>query len=523
MGGAARFVSLKCAAVKAMKYFFAGCAFWGSGILALYAVRPSSKLAASSVKTVKQWEMLIISVVMIATILLCILPMSLSPIWNGEVPQHRNQYELLSESILDGHIYITYDDIDPKLLQMENPYDPALRKDLGVSYHWDHAFYNGHYYMYFGVVPVFLIFLPFRLITGVALTTYHATQVFTALFIVGVFILFLFLAKKFFCTLSLAVYLSLSSAVSIMSVWYAAEAPALYCTAITSALCLEIWSLFFFVKAVWGSTTDRSAVGYGMVGSLFGALAFGCRPTVALANLLAVPMLINYIKRKKLGLELLRQITITILPYVIIGSLLMIYNYVRFENPFEFGQSYQLTVADQSDYSNALSQFNVIKVVNGLMENFIAFIPLKQTFPYISHSSALINFPICIIAGLFLFRRDTKIFLKENELRAFFIQLACLPVIITIAEILMAPYLRERYRMDIYWLMGLLSYLSFGIFYHTTGTREQKRYGFLLSILAYITILKAFLLWTVPNDSNFTAKFPEYIGKFEKVLFLGLQ
>lgn len=70
----------------------------------------------------------------------------------------------------------------PLLLQMDNPYDPQARVDLGVDYRWDTAYYHGHYYMYFGVVPVFLLFLPFRLITGMSLTTYHATQVFVAFF-----------------------------------------------------------------------------------------------------------------------------------------------------------------------------------------------------------------------------------------------------------------------------------------------------------------------------------------------------
>ena len=85
-----------------------------------------------------------------------------------------------------------------QLEQMENPYDPQERIDNNIVYRWDHAYYDGHYYMYFGVVPVFLIFLPYRIITGMPLTTYHATQVFVAVFIIGIFVLFRLLAKLFF-------------------------------------------------------------------------------------------------------------------------------------------------------------------------------------------------------------------------------------------------------------------------------------------------------------------------------------
>lgn len=505
-----------------MKYFFSGCVCWGIVLAGVYAVRPKAKLASVTVETMKRREKVIFAAVLFATILICILPMSLSPIWNGEVPEHRNQYELLTESILEGHVYISYDDIDSRLVEMENPYDAALRNQLGVSFHWDHAFYNGRYYMYFGVVPVFLLFLPFRLITGTVLSTYHATQVFSALFIVAVFLIFLLLGRKFLTALTWAVYFPLAAAFSVMSVWYAAGAPALYCTAITSALCMEAWSLFFFMKAVWDSRTERCAVGFGMLGSLFGALAFGCRPSVALANLLAFPMLLSYLKGKKHSWRLLGQIMSVMLPYIIIGVLLMVYNYVRFEDPFEFGQSYQLTLADQSQYTNMFSQFNVIKTINGVMTNFLGFTPLVESFPYFSYSSVLINFPICMLAVLLLFRTETMRFLREKGLSFFLLFLVGVPILICIVQILMSPFLIERYRMDVYWLMGLLSYLSFGIFYQTSEG-NRKRYGFLLALAAYGTILKAFMLWLVPNDSNFTALFPEYLEMFRKIIFCGFQ
>ena len=100
--------------------------------------------------------------------LVLILPMQLSPIWNGAIREHRNQYELMAESLLEGHLYIDYQDIDPKLLEMENPYDPEARKQAKVDFHWDHAWYNGHYYMYFGIVPVLSVFLPFGSLQGVS-------------------------------------------------------------------------------------------------------------------------------------------------------------------------------------------------------------------------------------------------------------------------------------------------------------------------------------------------------------------
>ena len=55
-------------------------------------------------------------------------------------------------------------------------------------------------------------------------------------------------------------YLMLASAFSIMSIWYSVDAPALYCTAITGALCMEIWSLFFFMRAVWVEQEEKKSI-----------------------------------------------------------------------------------------------------------------------------------------------------------------------------------------------------------------------------------------------------------------------
>lgn len=508
-----------------MKYFLAGCAFWGIGGFAIYAVRPGALLSREAVETANRTGRLVIAFVMAAAILLCTLPMSLSPYWNGEKPEHRNQYEVLAESILEGRIDLDYGDMDPRLLELENPYDTDLRTQEGIFYHWDHAFYNGHYYMYFGVVPVFLLFLPYRIITGTSLTTYHATQILTALFICGVFTLFFLLSRKFFHKMSLSVYLTLSAAASIMSAWYISKTPALYCTAIAAGICMEIWSMFFFVKAVWDSDGDRQSTYMGMLGSLFGALAFGCRPTVALANILAIPLFVRYLEARRFNLKLLKQIAAVFAPYVVIGSLLMLYNYARFENPFEFGQSYQLTLADQSGYGDLLARFNWIRVMNGLLTNFVGNTPytsLGISFPYISHQSVFFNFPICFAAAVCLLQKDTLSVLRKNRLIGLTGVLLLCPVLITVFQVLGSPYLIERYRSDIYWLAGILLFLSFGHFLETISGRRTKMCGFIISLLALATVFRGFVLWTVPGDGNFTEVFPEYLNKFDKVLRFGL-
>lgn len=385
-----------------IKYFIAGFCFWGIILVTLFCIRSKSRIHIETMETLGKTKKRIILIIMVSTILICTMPMGLCPISNGEIPEHRNQYELMAEAILEGHLYIDYQDVDPRLMEMDNPYDYEARQELDVKYHWDHAFYNGHYYMYFGIVPVFLLFLPYRIITGTSLVTFHATQIFAAVFICGIFATFYILSRKFFDKITFVMYLFLAAAFSVMSIWFSIDAPALYCTAITSALCMEIWSLFFFIKAVWIEENEKMSILYAFLGSLMGALAFGCRPPVALANLLVIPMLVEYIRKREINLKLLKQLAFAATPYIIVGSLLMLYNYVRFDSPFEFGQAYQLTITDQSAYGDFASQFDLVKIINGVLENYIYYQPISKEFPYISYSGALVNFPILffILIGL---------------------------------------------------------------------------------------------------------------------------
>ena len=443
------------------------------GVLFLFAVRPSSPLHGLTVARFGKTKRICTLLVAAITIAACVLPMDKLPLWNGEEPGHRNQYELMAESILDGHIDLYYDEVDT-LAELNNPYDPDERDAAGVSYHWDHAYYQGHYYMYFGVVPVFLAFLPYRVLTGAALPTYQATQLFTAAFIAGVFVLFRLLAKRFFKKLPFGVYLALSVAVSAMSVWYASAEPALYCTAITAALALQIWSLYFFVRAVYAEERENRRILLAAVGALLGALVFGCRPPIALANLLVIPMVVTFVRQRKLSWGLVGKLALAALPYLLVAVALMGYNYARFENPFEFGQAYQLTVADQTDYTVTLDKAALLRLVNGFISNYLYVGSVEEAFPYVSSSGVLWNFPVVLLCVL-LFRTSSVKAMKKDAV----LPLAwCLPLtvaVITAMDILWTPFLLERYNMDIYFLLGIAVFLAVG-YWHATCTGKQGRW-----------------------------------------------
>lgn len=448
--------------------------------------------------------------VALLTIVICVLPMNDLPLWNGEIPGHRNQYELMAEAILDGRIDFAYGD-EAELETLENPYDPNERKEAGVKYHWDHAYYDGNYYMYFGIVPVFLAFLPYRIITGTALTTFRATQFFTAVIIAGIFSLFWLLSKLFFKKMQFGLYLSLSVAFSVMSVWYATAEPALYCTAITAAIALEIWSIFFFIWADYLEKRENRQILLAGVGALLGALVFGCRPPIGFANIVVIPLLFVFLKEHAFTRKLAGKLALAATPYLLVAASLMIYNYVRFDSPFEFGQAYQLTVADQSNYSLSINGAQLLRIITETAGNFFAFRSITETFPYFQTSSVFFNFPILLfsIAALFPPVRESA---KKTKIWLFLLGLLISVLVITAVDVLWSPYLLERYRMDIYFLMGIGCFLTLGMWYEES--EKKKGFSVLIYSLSIATVVSSFLLYV----RTIGAYYPEKINEIANAL-----
>lgn len=491
------------------------------GLLALivYAFRPSSAAHCRAVAGSGRGMTVCTVLTALATMAACVLPMGALPVWNGEVPGHRNQYELITEAFLDGRIDFAYGDEDT-LSGLKNPYDPYERRDAGIWFHWDHAYYKGHYYMYFGVVPVFLLFLPYRLLTGEPLTTYHATQVFVILIIAGFFVLFRLLAELFFKKMPCSVYLWLSVAVSFMSVWYSTAEPALYCTAITGALALEIWSLYFFIRAVYVRAGENRQIALAGIGALLGALSFGCRPSIALANLLVVPLLVVFLRERRFTPKLFGKLLLAALPYALVAAALMWYNYVRFEDPFEFGQAYQLTAADQTNYRISLDPETLWRVISQLGLSFFNVPRISGEFPYIAPEAAVgsgpygvfFNFPILLL-GLVIFSKESLRELRRMRLSPLMAGIAATVLIISAVDVMWTPFLIERYHMDIYFLLGLGCFIALGTRYVTDRQRGRGLLNSAVSVLSAGAVLTSVLFFFYRVGYTYPEKL-QAIGEF---------
>ena len=498
----------------------AGVLFWALLLGGFILVRPASRLHQVTCENAGKRQKLIIVASAILLIAVMAVTMSLSPTWNGADPDYVDQYERITESFLHGHLYFEYDDVDPKLLEMENPYDFQARTDGEVWYHWDHAFYNGHYYMYFGVVPVFLLFMPFRLLTGTALTTYHATQIFVAGFTLGFFALSWKLTKRFFKNLPVSIYLSLALILSLACARYSVKHPAMYHTAISAGFCMEVWSFYFFIKAVWFAESEKKAITAATIGALFGALAFGCRPSLAMGNLAAIPMFLVFLKEHRHSPRFFVRLLWIALPYIVVAIALMVYNKARFDNPFEFGQSYPLTSADLSNYGGSISQLNLVNVLNGLIHCFVESPKLSESFPYLGHGGVFWECPVLLLLGSGFFHHNTKAKLRETGLSGFWYGLIVTALIIVVIQTEWSPILMPRYCEDYMWLLAICAFLTAGI--RCTVAENSSYYASLVCRLALVSAFVIFMVTLIPEDGSFTETRTELMGLIRGVLRLGI-
>lgn len=481
------------------------CLFFCIGIF-FYIVRPGAAIHKICMNELNKTHKLICVFVVTVTCITACFVMSISDWWSDSGPDYQFQYEAMTEAVLNGHLYLDLE-VSPKLMEMENPYDSIRRSEENVPFYWDHAFYQGHYYMYFGVVPVFILFVPLKIL-GISLYSYQASQIFVMLIILGMHAVFNEVIKYMCPKIPLSAFLSIATSASWVSTWYAVKYPALYCTANTSGVCLAVWGFYFCYRAFVVEVERKKIIIYSGVGALLSALTFGCRPTIGFYCLILIPLMLFYLQKNRKMSEIGKTLVAFCIPFAVVGALLMLYNYMRFDNPFEFGQSYQLTTVDQHTYS--ANKIKINECLTGLLFHFFGFEAVSDTFPFIHHDGCFILFPILFIGfkgmGLNNAKGHEKVVIKGL---AGMILLSV--AIISCYHVIWAPIVYRRYSLDFNFLLSFLVMLgTCGLFWQS---RNSAKLSFWLTMLGAYTFVICFLLFFVDYDYSIATHQPEILEK----------
>lgn len=271
------------------------------------------------------------------------------------IAPHQEQYNDLADAFLHGKLYLYRSEVPDWLIAMDNPYDTVARDRLseenGTGYYWDAAYYNGRYYVYFGVLPVLLLYLPFRALTGMALPNAVAILMFGLLYLAALFYLLYALLCRYGRPerTPFLLYLLLGALVATASGVFSLFAyPDLYSVPILAGLFTMCAGLGLWLRA---KRQDGTYSGIRLFfGSLFVALTAACRPQLLLLAFFALPLFGSAVFRERtlFSQKTWRATLALCLPFLLVALPLCFYNAARFASPFDFGANYNLTTNDMT-------------------------------------------------------------------------------------------------------------------------------------------------------------------------------
>ena len=432
-----------------------------------------------------------------AVILMCLVranPLFLHPAW----PYHQ-QYAQLAESISQGKFDISLgnEELLAALDAVDNPYDTAKRLQVvpGADSVWDICFYNGKFYVYFGIVPVLLFYLPYYLLFHAAFPTWIGVYLAGIGVFCGTFYLWREICKKWFSNIPYLLYLMIATVMGDGMLLFSAMLRAeFYWLPILMALNFVLWGIGFFFTTLrkW---SDRGCNKYLVLSGFCLALTAGCRPQFLVGTFLIIPFWIEHMRKEGKQKKFWKKVIVMAFPYLIIGVGIMYYNMVRFGSVFDFGANYNLTSNDMTKRG-----VNLERVPEGIFMYLLQPCNLKSNFPFIeatifytkylgttireaTFGGAFWSHPILLVIACLpgIWKQ-----LRDKGLHIFTLCSLGVAVLVVLSDIEMAGIL-HRYYMDFLWLLmipaGVAILQLWEIFTQTEKYKDTMAYKWVIFFL----------------------------------------
>lgn len=297
-----------------------------------------------------------------------------------EFPYAKNAYVELGQSFLQRQLSLQ-EEPDPRLQALDDPYDPTQRD---MPYRWDASYYNGKYYLYWGPVPAAI----FSFVEGVTQAAPPGSLV-AILSYIGIafslLVLWLRLWSVFFRdALSISVGLFLVFSLVNLPVLFLLGRPDIYETSIIAGQFFLVFGLLSWVLYVTGK---REAIWLVSAGLGWG-LAIGSRYNLGISVAIYLVSAWIWFRSEAHGSGFWKKIFSLYAPVLLCLLALGLYNFVRFDDVFEIGFRYQLSIPeiqrDTFSFSYFLSNFYVYlfypMTTSGTFPFVIATLPLGASF-----------------------------------------------------------------------------------------------------------------------------------------------
>lgn len=331
-----------------------------AAILAIGAVKRRAPWA----RPADRWALPTVGVVAISLLVALAI---LAPPPPGTLAKGNDNYQLLAEAFARGRVDLLVDP-PPSLQSVKNPYDPSQRVAVKPKPLWDVAWYKGRYYSYFGPAPAVLALLPVKLVTGRPLPTNVGVVGFLVVAVVAALDLWRRLLDRWWPDHDELTVVAGGLALTLGThlTWLAGRAK-FYELAVSAGIAFLFLGLDLFVSA--RGAPRRLA----LAGLAFG-LMVASRANLVLYLAIVAPAVWADARRGEW-----RRVGAFVAPLAAIAALMMAYNAARFGSPFEMGNRFQLTVADQR--WNHLGQPSTL--VPGLFSYLAQPMAIDLRFPFV--------------------------------------------------------------------------------------------------------------------------------------------
>lgn len=262
------------------------------------------------------------------------------------------EYVQYTDAVLKGRLDLDINP-SPELLALENPYNPEGR-DGKLYFLWDTAFYNGRYYCYFGITPVFTTYLPFYFITGKMPENVTACMILAIYAVIFISLASFELIKR--CIPQAPPWLMAIGALSIelLSGTFISLADSkMYQIPLISGYASGFAFLFFLFRALRTEKKTLQNCFLVFAGICYVAIV-ASRPSMALCFAAFLPLAFFDLISGKNFKKWMPSLVYLGTPVALGAVAIMWFNSARFSGPFDFGYTYQLTVHDCREYKMSL-------------------------------------------------------------------------------------------------------------------------------------------------------------------------
>lgn len=407
----------------------------------------------------------------------------------------------------------------------------------GTSQLWDHAYYGGKAYSYYGVIPVFLVSFPFFFLTGMVpkvafLEVFGAILQVTLLLILVIEICRVFFKSMphgvLLFVLILSVFLSLTFGLVTLKSYYINSNPSNPCVegiyhipTIYGLLNLDGFILF----ALYGYPKTKLRPLYLALSGLFFVFIMASRPNLFLSLIFVGPLFLKITMEKETKWKEKLLAFAPMFAILLVGAIFIAeYNYDRFGSIVEYGQRYQNTISNQSDLSvkpNQIFPALLHFFLNPWTFNSSTVFPfIGTTNPRFTSDSTDYSFYLSWYAGVFsiplflslLSLPFTRIKGGDRWLDAFALLLPVTMIALAIVTYSFAG-LCPRYMLEMYHLATIGSIIAtFRIF-----DKKPEAQSTLLPIAFVVALVSGFICWNLSNDNFFGSDIGDWSGLLLRV------